>query len=585
MIIWNYKDRFSSSATTVDPNEISNTFIPTTSIISMSTSKNKGSPNGGFEVTLAPTFNWVSRITAGSWCVLLMSANTKIENLEYVGNVDERTFRMLGRIESVRTQLAVDSNGVRQQRFIVTGVDWGDVFNSVLYIDPIMSNSALARDGNLAMSKRLLYNSNTQTDQDGAAPSTTEIAEAILNLWGSPLPEIFGKLKTNDGIAASSEKQYVLPVEVASYMGLVGKSNTFADLLNILSGPLGQGYDEYKDGHVEAQTLIEPSALLGTNSLWSLLTRFTNPLLNELVADIRFNGGGGDIDSFEYNAANSTPSLTLYKRIRPFTINDKIQGDDTNGDPSSLEGVDGNISYFKNIRKILIPLNNVTSFSAGTNWKAKKNFIEVQPRIAGIRDVFDNQLKKNMQTLDNSAYQREGFRPIIEVATAAPYDKTKGPLLKVVTNWKYLLRDWHFNSHLMMNGNVTFAGIDRYIQVGDNIVIDARVMGLEQNYNDEQTRNKIKSTKPEHGPIYFMAHVEGVSHNITVGDNGARSFMTTVSFVRGILANKSGEPVDNDLKGMLDTDSSLLSNVEERMDNSNIKTQLGLDPFPMLRNK
>jgi hypothetical protein len=70
VIIWNYNDRVGADDHG-DVNKVDEIIINTTSLMSIATKKNKSTPAGSFEFYLAPTKNWVSIITPGSWCVLL----------------------------------------------------------------------------------------------------------------------------------------------------------------------------------------------------------------------------------------------------------------------------------------------------------------------------------------------------------------------------------------------------------------------------------------------------------------------------------------------------------------------------------
>src|SRR5206468_12506878 len=50
---------------------------------------------------------------------------------------------------------------------------------------------------------------------------------------------------------------------------------------------------------------------------------------------------------------------------------------------------------------------------------------------------------------------------------------------------------------------------------------------------------------------FVLGHVESVSHSFAVGANGARTFQTSIEFVRGIFTDANGVPVDGEA-GLLD---------------------------------
>ena len=73
-LIWNYTDRLgSSNLEGIAETKIDRLIISTFSLKAISTSKTKTAPSGTFQVSLAPTRNWVQVIAPCSWCTILMS--------------------------------------------------------------------------------------------------------------------------------------------------------------------------------------------------------------------------------------------------------------------------------------------------------------------------------------------------------------------------------------------------------------------------------------------------------------------------------------------------------------------------------
>src|SRR5581483_815665 len=116
VIVWNYDDRLG-----VDPtdnstlNTVNERILSTVSCVGIHTNKTKGSPAVTFEVHLAPTRDWVSEITAGSWCTILMS-NSPITQAQ-LKNADPNFVKMIGKVESVRAEVTVDDEGARHTRY------------------------------------------------------------------------------------------------------------------------------------------------------------------------------------------------------------------------------------------------------------------------------------------------------------------------------------------------------------------------------------------------------------------------------------------------------------------------------------
>jgi hypothetical protein len=88
----------------------------------------------------------------------------------------------------------------------------------------------------------------------------------------------------------------------------------------------------------------------------------------------------------------------------------------------------------------------------------------------------------------------------------------------------------------MLNGTMTIIGQNTYIGVGDNIQINADLISPTPNLTITSNKNNTNN--------YLLAHVENVQHSFTVNEEGARQFITTIQFVRGILVNSNGQPIN-----------------------------------------
>lgn len=126
VIVWNYDDNMVQPLGASANQDVSTKYIVTSDLRAVRTQKNKSSPAGQFEIELAPTANWLSRLTVGSWLAILMTRDLPItkEDLQFAR---QDQVKMLGRIESTRISVSVDPNtGARQTGFVVTGRDWAD---------------------------------------------------------------------------------------------------------------------------------------------------------------------------------------------------------------------------------------------------------------------------------------------------------------------------------------------------------------------------------------------------------------------------------------------------------------------------
>jgi len=544
VIIWNYRDRVGPNGPRFNLDSVEQKIISTISLIGIRTSKSKSTPAGNFELTLAPTKNWVNLITPGSWLCILMS-QTKLEAVDFQ-RADPKKVKLLGRVDSVRVDVKVDQEtGARQTVYSVVGSDWAQIFNTTLYIDPVARELPTA-DGrgtpDVGVANRWLYDKYV-TDISTATniPSGSTNVKALINLWGTTNSAFTAakEIVANANVLVKPEVAFMLPKEVYNYFKFKNKSRKLVDLISYRFGVLN-GYDNYQD-KLEAVGIVKPDSILGTHTMWQVLNDNCNNLLNEMLCDMRWD-------------SNGRPSLCLYKRIRPFCVRstNEILSD---GHSKGADFLKGLISRFENVKRVKIPVENVLSVNAGTNWRDKYNYVEIQGDKQILEDLRAVNVKINSSISNGPVYSREGFRPMIVPTKyfAPKADFSYDP--DATVQWKYLLKEWYFDTHNMLNGTITFSGLDDYIQVGDNIIVDASVVGASNNTNIDNLRNKNNS--------YMLAHVESVNHSFSVNPDGARSYFTTVQFVRGIITNAEGKQFRIG-KGRLDEDARAMNQVDEK---------------------
>ncbi len=550
VMIYNYRDRLGSQKKTFDAQEVDQVILNTASLISVQTSKSKSDPMGRFQITLAPTKNWVTAVTPGSWCIILMSRD-KIrytDTKDPMAKADPRKFKMLGRVESVRVASNINqATGAKQTQYVVTGVDWGSIFNTYLYIDVLLRG----QDNNpIGQAERLIYDDILLNQRDQL--TSTNTMAAILRLWGRT-SEAAAAIQSKASVLLQPEHAFEVPKEVMTYMGFKNGAGVparkLADILRMRTGVL-QGYDSYKeipDGFTE----IRPDSILGGNDFWQVLTEFSNTILNEMYSDIVWNNGEAE--------------LTLTKRIRPFCVHSQahIFGDKTKVGDEGVVFPDPNagdvadlMSQYRHIKRIGIPRNEILNFDAGTNWRDKYNFVEVGYDKSLEHGLLDSEVKLQSQFSDARSIRRDGFRPMMQYTKFIPRSNKGEPDVLGVLKYKYLIKEWFFDTHKMLNGSVTMTGQSEYIAIGDNIIFDAKVMFPGVNFNQEHKPNQNKS--------YITAHVESISHSISVGPNGARHYVTTIQFVRGILTDINSNPLSSELGGMLDQDTEILRPADEK---------------------
>jgi hypothetical protein len=562
VILYNYKDRAGSDdgASLLGAGFLSGDAkaMPITEdIVSISTSKSKSQPAGNFEIVLSPRFNWTSFVSPGSWLSIHMSP----DGLKGGEDYSYKNLKMIGRVDSVRTSVAVNqSTGARQTSYTVVGRDWGQVFESYIYIDQAIRVGA---DDPLAQIMSLFATVGVKNVMSKGVPSSTDWMRQIIDVWGRKYAIPDNKDIGISKLRYSPNFNFVLPTPLVSAIGSgsssgissiinsISTSNNLADLIGIVPGKLS-GYDKYSD-FKESLGPPNPEVFVGMHTLWQALHAHACDTVNELVAELRFEGSGG-------------PKFALYKRIRPFALtpgsSNGMSGFLSLGGGKSL--ISGNNtenirSSFFNLKRTPIATSDVIALDAGTNWQDRVNFVEVLPNFSYVTEDQGTQSsllsisKDKTAVLDAKSFAREGLKPLMFNTSALPPGKDGNSISPAgVSEWLPVMREWYFDAHKMLNGSISFIGQAAYIAVGENIMFSSNLLG------------KSAMTKSEDEGSSIVAHVESIANRFQVDENGARSFVTTVNFVRGVITSSDGSHLlDPDSFG-IDSDSTLIS-TDERL--------------------
>ena len=540
--IWNYIDRISAhGADKHQANLIKEEIVSTVSCQAIQTFKSKGDPVGRFNFVLAPTRNWISVITPGSWCVIMMSNEPLNENS--FKKADPKLVKMFGRIDSIRAEVSTDSDGTRKTVYLVSGEDWGCMFNTILYIDPIVAAAKDTKDsqGNVLFSvveKYLLQNGNVPQKY-----TVYDNLQMLLSILGKPLLE---DVKVDR--LAKATYSIAMPEQASRFFNFVDRSGkiTYEQKLNkSIKLVVGKLVATGKYVHVnDGIGWVNPFALVGQNSFWQVLMDNCNHALNEMFTEIRWLKNG--------------PQLTVFSRIKPFSYGPTLT-------KSSLR------SKFTLLPVHKLESSSVISINAGTSWKEKYNFVEIKLEFSELHLYGDVTKNKCQASSSVNVYNREGFRPLIFNIRQAP-GSSVGDLKKLdptqLQPWANLIKEWHFDTHRLLNGQLTMTGSSEYIEVGNNILFDAGLINATPNFN---SASKDKSSNN-----FILAHVESVTHNFDVASDGARQFRTTVQFVRGILVDKELKLIG---EGALDKDSRKLTKDDSKNTASVIASAAAENPF------
>lgn len=519
--IYNYEDRLGSSFYNgkKETQNIEKIIKIKSEIISISTLKHKAQPAGEFQITLAPTKNWIATISPGSWLSIHMTSDKTTDDILFSFN--EKSLKMIGRIDTIRMSMRVDqTTGARQTVYTISGKDWGQIFESILYIDPMVYETLSNNQTAIFSSVDTLLGSVLETSKNGAS-STTNLIRAMLQVWGSvPLIPQGQTGGLSSGSFINTQVPFEIPKELSQDLNL--KTSSLSKSINLKTGRLIAN-NIYDESRPEAYGGIIPQSLFGSNAIWQVMSAHSCEQVNEMLCDIIWE--------------SDIPKLTLFKRIKPFALNCVSYKD------NRIE------SKFVNLFKTEIKKESIISIDCGDNWRDKINAVEILPAFppgSPVTQGLQVIAKPRAQKADHTAIKREGIRPLLMQSYFFPYAGKS----EDVVNWIPAFIDWYFNTHKMLNGNISFLGCSNYIPVGSNIVLDSSVFAKAKYVSNQTEQNKL------------LAHVESVSHNFSVEINGARSFVTGINFVRGVfvdsqikdLINKESFAIDSSATSMSDSD-------------------------------
>jgi hypothetical protein len=503
IVIYNYLDRGGSDKIS---NQNYERIVLTKSIVSIQTSKSKSNPAGRFQVVLAPTKNWSAALSTGSWIEIHMSPNQMTE-----GDLNESsryTLKMIGIIDSVRMSMTVDQvTGARSTDYVIVGRDWGSIFESYLYVDSTAESTV---DSALANAIKLTYQVLKGIDVDlSFIQSSTELTQSIVKAWG--LGVALGIYKNGKLDNAANNAVYRFPNQLGIKLNNpANDANPFgvksiAQMVNVVDGTL-KSENSYLKGIKEAKGPFNAEALRGINSVWQLINTHANTTINELLTDLRWENN------------EQKPTLTLYKRVKPFWLKNNTRFLASN---------------FFLLKKAVINKNDIVSLDVGTNGEDVVNFVAVYPDFSLFSlkpsETIGAQAaaKGRVPQYDPESFARHGFKPLTYTSRLVPAMPNGTSNWEYLVQWGEMLAAWYFDTHKMLNGTISIVGQSEFIGVGDNIMFEASTLGHTSFVDDN-------------GQSMFVAHVESVNHTFRYVENGSRSFVTTINFVRGVIANANG---------------------------------------------
>lgn len=275
-------------------------------------------------------------------------------------------------------------------------------------------------------------------------------------------------------------------------------------------------------------------------SVWSILNRHLNPVVNEMFTSLRLNADGnlnltltirekplstGLFYSIAknhkyYTSKNATnpPDNKLKKSAADTEIPAELklaQGSGSGGDKKIP------LTLFGEVPRWVIDDSIVRSYSSSTNENDRVNFVIVwgrstqaemlNPKVS-LDSFMSQQFHNGNYYLNPGDISRNGLRSVVMESHYDTYYSDR----KAVSNaglWARQNADWMFNGHLKLRASLTVNGIQDPIVEGDNL---------------------------EYRGILY--HIDSVSHNASLSASGQKTWTTTLSLSNGLLASSLDDP-------------------------------------------
>lgn len=467
-------------------------------IIRATAQKDKGSHAGQFTLLLkagkvgvdSETFStrtkidYCEAVNPGDWVIIYIGKSTG-------PNVDKSQIKMLGIVERVQLQ-EIDNpgNGAPTQVYVITGKDFGKVFEAQLYSSPIMAS----KTGTTLYGADFLANSLKAVAGAKGTLSPDNIMKALVSYY-------YG------GAYASTNKEHELwyvPPSLAAYFGINIQTKTkpsFIDILDYQSHVGLQGANGTVKGTLPGEIVIRTLPTSGT--VWDVMSYYSNAAINEMYCDLDFTG------------TSIRPSLTF--RQIPYSVasgNLKI--------PTSVS--ESQRTFLHALRKTTLNSSAVKGKNISKADAERVNHIVVVPRAD---TPFPTAYKS---TINPTSVQQFGLRSLtVETPYAATSQQSFDSYCETCVN---LLTEWFFNSENYYSGTLTIEGLDTHVPVGSNLYLE----DIGQLFHVEGYTHTYEQVKE--GVITFVTDfsvIRGCSANQTALNRIETVQSTTV--VKSILEN------------------------------------------------
>jgi hypothetical protein len=474
-------------------------------VVRCTISKDKEGSSGTFSVTLKQgkqikqgqlqkdKVDYIEAVHPGDWIMIYMKKNGADESIDVDSVKPSSGLKFLGIVETVRLiEFDDPSTGKPRVEYMVTGRDWGKVFDNDIFFNPQLNQQTYQTllGANFLTDSSKILKGNERASVSNFTPDA--VMKNVISFY------MGGKF---DSLNMNNQAWYV-PAELAQRFlpreKIKSKGVSFVDILS--TSKIGMHkFSKNKFtgvGALPGACLVKSLPASGT--IWSVMHFLSNAAVNELFTDLTVDSKGNLVPSvihrqipFSNKAAHETNVFNASSRApskggNGAKFNDKIPDDQK--------------TYFIDLPRYTIPSTEIRQKNIGKSDFERVNHVIVVPRVDS--QTYDIAF---VSIINTPSIQRYGFKTI-QAQTAYVLDEAEG-IKNYCERCTNLIADWFFLSHQLFNGSLIIDGIDEHVELGTNLYI-----------SDMQQ----------------LFHIEGYTHTYEVDSlSAARSYLTELRVSRG----------------------------------------------------
>jgi hypothetical protein len=487
------------------------TLIITNDCIQMQVSRSKESHVKSLSASLVQSHtNYLVEVLPGDWIMAwIVHGQEKQTDLAKriadgkACNGFDDGLKFVGRVRSIRKRMSRDKNsGTKSTRYQIMASAFAELDTTIFYDQHMADNSIASADlgrwlSRVGLDIRELFASEADEQKDNVHLLIPAFVELLLgtgvgdSLDATGTKELRqgtggGLYEDTDGKTKSAPFGYLVPKEIGDLLGKTSRDPqkasgilAYADIMDMVFGvqtysntnenQYGVFIPELKDGKpTKGNHYYTGSPLMGAflpfmpsfdnRPLWSVLSEYLNPLINEMYTCLRVNAAG-----------NVAPTLVL--RQIPFTsvvLANKFVG------PSYR---DVTLTTYDSLPRWVIPAAIVNDIDIGRSDATRVNFVHVYGQDSdNAKNIpITDQIVQNPPIRDDFDIQRSGLHSFMSTIACRVINEV-GTTPKV---WMEIIADHRIGSQYTLNGTIHCIGIQSPICEGDNIQFDGVVYHIE----------------------------------------------------------------------------------------------------------